>query len=84
MLGEVTQNLRAVIIDLHIESKSGKICFYYDGEISEADFDVASCAITEITAAFPIGYSFEEHIARLDAPTKIPVQGRVAYLRKES
>lgn len=84
LLGEVTQNLRAVVIDLQIESKSGKIYFYYDGEISEADFDIASCAITEITAAFPMGYSFEEHIERLDAPTTIPIQGRLAYLRKET
>ncbi|MCH9608752.1 MAG: hypothetical protein S4CHLAM45_06590 [Chlamydiales bacterium] len=83
LLGEVTQNLRAVVIDLQIKNKSGRICFYYDGEISEVDFDIASCAITEITAAFPIGYSFEERIERLDAPAKIPVQGRLAYLRKE-
>ena len=32
---------------------------------------------------FPMEYSFEEHIERLDAPAKIPLQGRLAYLRKE-
>ena len=84
LLGEVTPNLRAVVIDLKIEGKSGKICFYYHGEISEEDYDIASSAITEITAAFPVGYSFEEHIERLDAPAKISFEGRLAYLRKEA
>ncbi len=83
LLGEVTPNLRAVIIELEPKNKSGKIFFYYQGEISEEVFDVASCVITEITAAFPVGYQFEEHIERLDTPSKIPIQGRLAYLRKE-
>lgn len=83
LLGEVTPNLRAVVIDLIPEEKKGGIFFYFHGEITETDFDVASCAITEITASFPVGYSFAEHIERLDAPAKIPVYGRLAYLRKE-
>ncbi len=84
LLGEVTPNLRAVSIDLQPNSKSGKICFYYHGKISEDDYDIVTCAITEITAAFPIGYNFEENIERLDSPTKIQVKGRLAYLRKET
>ncbi len=84
LLGAVTPNLRAVTIDLQSNGKSGKICFYYDGKISEDDYDLATCAITEITAAFPIGYNFEENIERLDSPTKIQDEGRLAYLRKET
>jgi hypothetical protein len=83
LLGEITPNLRAVVINLDAPNESGIIYFYYDGGISDKDFDIASCAITEITAAFPAGYPFEEHIERLDAPAEIPIQGSLAYLRKE-
>ena len=43
LLGEVTPNLRAVIIDLDSKNRSAKIFFYYQGEISEEVFDGILC-----------------------------------------
>lgn len=83
LLGEITSNLRAVIVDFQPLSQAGRIEFYYDQEISEEIYDHASGIITEITAAFPPQYHFEEKIERLDYPKKISVKGRLAYLRKE-
>ncbi len=51
-------------------------------KISEEFFDLASVAITEISADLP-EYELDHHIERLDYPKKIPFHGQLAYLRKE-
>jgi hypothetical protein len=59
------------------------IFFYYDGDIDEQIYDLASVAITEITAYFLPEYSYEEHIERLDFPKPIPGLDVLVYERHE-
>lgn len=81
LLGAVTPELRAVVIDLDEESKVLYIRFYYHGEASEELIDLWDCAITEIDLG--LDCFFDKGIERLDYPNPIPVRGRYAYLRKE-
>jgi len=85
LAGIIAPELRAVIVNLDQQNKKTTFCFYYDGEITDELYDLASCASTEAIAAFPPDYSSEEKITRLDFPNEIPEQnGKFAYLRKES
>lgn len=83
LLGSVTPNLRVVTINVNNEKKLVKVCFFYDGEISEEDFDTANTAMTEIISDFPSEYELEEHIERVDSPNPISIDGRIAFKRKE-
>ena len=83
LLGVITQELRAVIVDLDNEKNVVYIRFYYHGEISEELIDLWDCAITEVIAAMDLEYVLDQGIERLDYPQKIPVRGRYAYRRKE-
>jgi hypothetical protein len=83
LLGAVTANLRAVVIQLEEAKKRLHIFFYYDGGIDDRTYDLASEAITEITAYFLPEYSYEEHIERLDFPYSIPGLGVLVYERHE-
>jgi hypothetical protein len=66
------------------EEKQLFFYFYYDGEISDELFDLASCVATEASAAFPANFSSHEEIVRWDVPKKLPLdQGRCAYRRRE-
>lgn len=82
LLGAVTPNLRAVTIKINSQAKRLKVCFFYDNDISEAVFDTASTAITEISADFP-DFDLDDHIERVDYPGKISVEGRLVFLRQE-
>jgi hypothetical protein len=82
LLGAVVQALRAVVIDIDIKSKKFIVYFFYDGEINDELFDLASVAITEMSADLP-EYELDDHIERLDFPSKIPIKGCLVYLRKE-
>lgn len=83
LLGAVTPNLRAVTMEISVPEKIVKASFFYDGRISDEDFDTANCALTEIISDFPPDYKLEDRIERLDYPTKIPVVGRLVFQRKE-
>ena len=83
LLGMVIPSLRAVVVNLNPEDKILSFDFYYDGEISDKAFDLASCAITEASAAFSPEFKTEEKIVRIDAPSPIPCVGKFAYKRKE-
>ena len=83
LLGSVTPNLRVVTIKVNIKEKIVKICFYYDGEISEEDFDTANTAITEMISDFPPDYELDDYIERIDYPGAIPIDGRIVFRRKE-
>lgn len=83
LLGAVTSNLRAVTVKIEQTIKLLKICFFYDGDISEEVFDLASIATAEMAADFP-EYDLDDHIERLDYPKKILVEGILVYFRKES
>ena len=83
LLGNVTPELRAVIVDASTEENLLYVHFYYDGEVSEKLIDLWECAITEACADLGSDYALDEGVHRLDCPQKIPFRGRYAYSRKE-
>lgn len=83
LLGAVTPNLRAFTIQVFVQEKIVKAALFYDGKISDEDFDIANCALTEIISDFPPDYTLEENIERLDYPAAIPIVGRLVFQRKE-
>lgn len=83
LLGSVTPNLRVVTIKVDNQKKLVKVCFFYEGQISEEDFDTANTAMTEIISDFPSEYELEEHIERIDSPNPISIEGRIVFKRKE-
>jgi len=82
LLGAIAPSLRAVTVDIDIETKTLFYSFFYDGEISDELFDLASVASAEASANLP-SYFVDNNIIRLDFPQKIPVRGKYAFLRKE-
>ena len=83
LLGVVTPELRAVIVDFNMKKPLLYIRFYYNGEISEEIMDLWLCAVSEASAHFGPDCLLDDGIERLDYPKKIPVHGCYAYLRKE-
>ncbi len=83
LLGEVTPELRAVMIDVNEKEDVFSAWFYYDGEVSEQRIDLWDCAVTEASADLGRYELVRSHIKRLDYPQKIPSKGYFAYLRKE-
>lgn len=80
LLGAVTSPLREVFASF--EGKTIHLYFFYHGEISEKERDLAECAGTEVVSDFP-EYMIENSITRLDAPEKISCKGRAVYSRYE-
>ena len=82
LLGSVVPSLRAVTVDIDINNQIIFFSFFYDGEVSDELFDLASVASAEASSNFP-EYYVKDIIKRIDFPNQIPVRGRYAYLRKE-
>lgn len=83
LLGIVTPELRAVILDVCGEDGVVYIRFYYEGEVSEKLIDLWECALSEATADLDPNCLQDIALVRLDYPKEIPFRGRLAYLRKE-
>lgn len=83
LLGVVTPELRAVIVDFLQEEQLLYIRFYYDGEISEELIKLWQCAIIETSFGLGIEHKLDGKVERCDYPQIIPFQGRYAYARKE-
>ncbi|MBI5346060.1 MAG: hypothetical protein HZB76_02835 [Chlamydiae bacterium] len=82
LLDTITPQLRAVTVDLDIEKTIFYMNFYYDGEVSDELIELWDCAESEASADLGL-FFVESEIVRLDYPNKIPVKGKLAYLRKE-
>ena len=82
LLDAVVPELRAVTVDIDFETNTLVYFFFYDCEVSDELFELASIASTEASAHMS-EYFTDDNIIRLDFPQKIPVQGKLAYLRKE-
>ncbi len=83
LLDAVTPALRAVIVDVDVDTKTLYYFFFYDGEISDELFDLASVASCEAGTNLS-DYFTDDTIERVDYPKKIPfTRGKYAYLRKE-
>jgi hypothetical protein len=83
LLGVVTPELRAVVVDFNKENSFLYVRFYYDGEILKELFDLWDCALSEVKADFGSNWELDLKITRLDYPQKIPFRGNYAFLRKE-
>jgi hypothetical protein len=83
LLGEVTAELRAVVIDFDTEQLIFFARFYYDKEACEKMIDLWQCAATEASASLGPDCFTHLQIERVDYPEKIPSCGYYAYLRKE-
>lgn len=88
LLGHVTPNLRAVCVASDENLISA--IFYYDGEISEDEFELFEQAKDEIIADFcqPMGplkeeLEFELDSIRVDHPQNMPLKGAWVYYRHE-
>jgi hypothetical protein len=83
LLGVVTPQLRALVVDICKETPLLYLWFYYDGEVSEELVALWHCAITEASASLGPDCLLDDGVERLDYPQEIPFRGRYAYLRKE-
>lgn len=83
LLGAVTPELRAVVVDMCKETRLLYLYFYYDSNASEELIDLWQCAVTEASADLGPDCVLDDGVERLDYPKAIPLRGRYAYLRKE-
>jgi len=82
LLGNVTSNIRGVVALL--DDNQIYLTFYYDGEISESDEEIASEIETEVIADFDDKYTIDTQVKRFDSPQRIKLdKGFLVYLRKE-
>lgn len=82
----IVPELRAVTIDFDEIKHEIILHFYYDCEVTDKLFDLASCASAEIDVnpEYPFFCTLNEDIAiSLPYPQPIPDQGYLVYLRKE-
>lgn len=80
LLGAVHPCLRAAQIDLEEDQKKISYYFYYDCDVTDELFELASVAVTE---AWSPDYFVEQHILHLPVSEMIPIHGSFAFLRKE-
>ncbi len=83
LLGVVTPELRAVVVDFDKEEPLLYIRFYYDGEVPEKLIDLWQCAIKEASLDFGPNCRLDGGVERADYPKTFPFRGRYGYFRKE-
>lgn len=81
LLGVVTKSLRAVSFVL--SENFIAIYFFYDGEISEKEEELAWDVAAEVIADFPSSYMVSSKVIQVNYPQKIDVKGRTVFRRKE-
>ncbi|MCI0381547.1 MAG: hypothetical protein L0207_00630 [Chlamydiae bacterium] len=79
--GEVSPKLRAASVKWN--EKTIHLFFFYDGEISEEDYESAEFVGTEVIASFP-KHKLKVDTRRLDYPALLPEnKGELVYKRRE-
>ncbi len=81
LLSSVSSSLRAITINLDAAERELKISFFYDEEVDDQLFDLASISMDEIT--LPLEYIIKDKIIMLKYPEKIPDEEILVYYRKE-
>ncbi|MCB1106785.1 MAG: hypothetical protein KDK76_01655 [Chlamydiia bacterium] len=84
LLCEVSPNLRMVTYDWDEGKQIIHIYFYFDGEVSDDNFDSAICVGGEVAGDFSEDIEVEEHCIQLDFPGRLPQDKPSVYRRKES
>ena len=86
LLDAIVPELRAVTVDFDEIKKEISLHFYYDCEVNDRLFDLASCTSAEIdmNPEYPYFCTLNEDIAiSLPYPQPIPDQGYLVFLRNE-
>jgi hypothetical protein len=83
LLGVVTPELRAVVVDFTKEESLLYVRFYYDGEVPEQLIDLWQSAIQEAKEDLGSHCLLDGGVERADYPNTFPFRGRYAYFRKE-
>jgi hypothetical protein len=83
LLGEVTSELRAVIVDLEKDPVKLYIRFYHNKEISKELYQRWQSVQEKARIYFGFDCLFDAEVKRIDYPQEMPFRGRYAYLRKE-
>lgn len=86
LLGHVSPLLRAVTVDFDEDEKLITLRFFYDSEVDDQLFELASCTATEIDLGpeYPSFYEINGDFAvSLKFPEKIYVKGTLVFLRNE-
>jgi hypothetical protein len=83
LLGVVTPELRAVVVDVDEEKSELYIRFYHDKEVSKEIIDLWQGAMLEASKDFGLEYALDGRVERVDYPAACPFRGRLAYNRKE-
>ena len=73
--------IRGVTANWKEDGKTACISFYFDGEVSNKDIELASDTCAEIIAHFSDGF-LEEHYIRWDYPKALPNAKFLAYKRE--
>ncbi len=84
MLGVVTPDLRAVVVDFDKEEPLLYIRFYYSGKVSDKMVSLWESTIKEASVNFGSGCPLDSNVERIDYPGTFPFRGRFAYVRKEA
>ncbi len=79
----ITPQLRAVTVDLDEKKRELLVCFFYHGEITEELRTLSSVVMAEVDVNAKEHYSMYENSVQVDFPKKIPIQGRLVFLRNE-
>ena len=82
LLIRIGLNYRAISFALDPFRRKIYLWFYLDGEIHKEDIDEIKSHCSELCSKRD-NYVIEDHIARLDFPSKIPLIGRYIFLRDE-
>jgi hypothetical protein len=83
LLGAVTPELRAVVVDIDKEPLGLYVRFYCDGPISESLHHYWESVQKEAHLFFGFPCALDAQIERMDYPNPIPFRGRYAYFRWE-
>ena len=78
LLGEVTPNLRKVVVDL--TNTPVNVVFYYEGPLTGGEYDTASRVASRINSWLPDAH-FRVTAERLDYPRRIPSQPQSGITR---
>jgi hypothetical protein len=83
VLGVVTPELRAVVVDFEKEKPLLYIRFYYDTDVPQNLIELWHASIHEASRNFGTVCLLDSGVERVDYPKEIPFRGRYAYFRKE-
>ena len=84
LLGVITDSIRAVSVDQDSSKNVIRLRVHYSAEPHETEQENMSAAATEISAAYPMGWTMDEEYIICAAPQKPDYLRLVVYAKCES